>query len=171
MPHEAVIAVVQVLCEVQDAPARNKVTLVGVVFDVAYNTLIWLFPDGAAAGADGAPRGDVGEGGVVEVVGGGAKGVNFELLEENLGEVGEEPVDHKGTFDGSLGVQDHDDFGVARVPEGLFDKVVGLAGVISVVTKVSLNEALDDVKEDAGTMHPGALVSIGDIKKVAGVVG
>ena len=43
-PHEAIIAMIYALGEVQDAPAGHKITPVGVVFNMADDSLCFLFP-------------------------------------------------------------------------------------------------------------------------------
>jgi hypothetical protein len=148
-PRKAVIAVVYVLGEVQDAPAGHKITLVGIVFDVADNPLGSLFTEESAEGADKVWGGEVGKGRVVEVVGGGAEGVDFKFLEEMLWEISEEPVNCEGAFDSALRVQDQDNFVVGGVLEGFFNETVSLAAVSGAVAEVSLDDALDDIEDYA----------------------
>ena len=95
--HEAVVAGIRTLSEVQDTPAGNEVAVVGIVFDVAddpfgpihvrafgdvtkFGDRIWSFwRCWWVVEAVGGGAGDKiwGYRWVVEVVGGGAEGVDF----------------------------------------------------------------------------------------------
>lgn len=92
--------------------------------------------------------------GVVEVVGGVSKRVYLELGEEVLGCLLEEPVEDQATLDGTLRVQDKDNFGVLWVVQFLLDDAVADADIGGSKAQVPLDKTLDDVKDDSG---PGLL--------------
>jgi len=105
-------------CEVEDTQTTDKVPGISIVLDVPDEVL--LRPINRA-------------GGVVEVVGRGGEGVDLELVDGFLGEVGEEHVDDEGTLYPALAVQDQNDFVVAWVFEGAFDEDVAVSCVLGVV--------------------------------------
>jgi len=87
--------------------------------------------------------------GVVEVAGRAGEGVDFQLGEVGFCDVGEEGVDGGGAFDAALGVEDEDDFPEGGGFEGLFEDDAGGADVGGGVVKVALDEAFEEVEEDA----------------------
>jgi len=76
---------------------------------------------------------------IVEMVGGVAKGIDFQLREEILGQLLEEPVKDQAALDAALRVKDEDDLGVLWVVDLFFDDPVAHAHVCGGVAPVSLN--------------------------------
>lgn len=87
---------------------------------------------------------------VVEVVGCVAESVDFELVEDIVGYRVEEPVDDEAALDATLGVQNEDYAHVGIVLERSLDRGVGVADVLGVEAEGALNEALNEIEEDAG---------------------
>ena len=77
------------------------------------------------------------------------EGVDLELGESGFGDFGEKPVHDAATFDAALAVQDKDDFFGAGGLEGLFEDDAAGADVSGAVVEVALNEAFDEVEDDA----------------------
>jgi hypothetical protein len=66
-----------------------------------------------------------------------------------LGYFLKEPVEDHPAFDAALTVQDEDYLGEVRVVESLLYDGVAVADVLGCVVEISLDEALEDVEEDA----------------------
>jgi hypothetical protein len=86
---------------------------------------------------------------VIEVIGGIPEGVNLEFRQEVLRNFLKEPVEDHPAFDAALTVQDEDYLGEVGVVESLLYDGVTVADVLGCVVEVSLDEALEDVEEDA----------------------
>ena len=87
---------------------------------------------------------------VVEVVGGVAKSVDLELGEQVSRQFLQQPVKDQAAFNGALGVKDKDDLGVLRVVYLFDDDAVADPHVGGGIAPVPLDEALDDIEDDAG---------------------
>lgn len=91
----------------EDAEARDEVTSVGVVLNVADSLVAlvgWAHGELVLDFTRDTPMG------VVEVICSVAKGIDFEATEEVVGDLVEQPVDDEATFDAALRVKDEDDF-------------------------------------------------------------
>jgi len=86
---------------------------------------------------------------VIEVVCRVPEGVNLEFRQEVLGNFLKEPVEDHPAFDAALTVQDEDYFGELGIVESLLYDNVAVADVLGCVIEISLDEALEDVEEDA----------------------
>lgn len=87
---------------------------------------------------------------VIKVVRRVAERIHLQLGEQVLRQLLQQPVEDQAALDGALRVQDEDDLGVARVVQLLLDDLVPDAHVLSRVAPVALDQAFDDVEEDAG---------------------
>ena len=90
----------------------------------------------------------------MEVAGGVGECVDLELGQGGFGDFGEEPVHDAATFDAALAVQDKDDFFGAGGLEGLFEDNAAGPDVSGAVIEVALNEAFDEVEDNA---FPGSV--------------
>lgn len=133
--------------EVQNSPYTDEVVRVGVVLNVADGLAVRVR---CSAGGFGVPKPLDIPVRVVEVIGGVAKGVDLEFLQEVLRDLGQEPVDHQTTLDTALAVQDQDDFLVLRVRQGSLDELICIPHVVRRVAEIALYQALDRVKDDSG---------------------
>jgi hypothetical protein len=61
----------------------------------------------------------------------------------------QQPVDDHPAFDAPLAVQDEDYFCEGGLVERFFDNAIAVADVLGCVVEVSLDQALEDVEEDA----------------------
>ncbi len=86
---------------------------------------------------------------VIEVICRIPEGVNFEFCKEVLGNFLKEPVEDHPAFDTALTMQDEDYFRELRVVESLLYDGVTIANILGCVVKVSLDQALEDIEEDA----------------------
>ena len=85
---------------------------------------------------------------VVEVVRRVAECIHFQLAQEILGELLQDPVHHQAAFDAALGMHEEDNFGDPRIVKLLFQDPVANPGVTSGVIEVALYEAFDDVEDN-----------------------
>ena len=86
---------------------------------------------------------------VIEVICRIPEGVNFQFGQEVLGNFLKEPIEDHPAFDAALTVQNEDYLGELGIVEGLLYDSVAVADVLGCVVEVSLDEALEDVEEDA----------------------
>ena len=86
---------------------------------------------------------------VIEVICRIPECVDFKFCQEVLGNFLKEPVEDHPAFDAALTMQDEDYLGEVGVVECLFYDGVAVADVLGCVVEVSLDEALEDVEEDA----------------------
>lgn len=86
---------------------------------------------------------------VVEVIRGAAKGVDLQFVERSGGKIGIQGVEGGGNDDSALGVRNQDDFIDRWGEQSLFEGVVADSDIRRHVRKVALDEAFDQVKDEA----------------------
>jgi len=78
-----------------------------------------------------------------------SKRINLQFREIDFRDLGEEMVDDGGAFDAALAVEDEDYFFEGGGFEGVFEDEAAGANVGGGVFEVPLDEAFDEVEEDA----------------------
>lgn len=85
---------------------------------------------------------------VVEVVRRVAKCIHFQLAEEILGKLLQNPIHHQAALDPSLGMQDEDDLSDLGVVQFLLHNPIANPGATGSIDEVALDEAFNDVEDD-----------------------
>lgn len=126
--HKAVLKYVfgHGICTAQNPPAGDKILIIGVMFNVRDCPAEFLVQDAIAGRFVGESRVSVW---IIKVIGSVSKGVDLQSLELGFRYFVEEPVNNHAPFDGSLGMQDQDDFCATFTIKGLLDKDVTVANV------------------------------------------
>lgn len=86
------------------------------------------------------------------MVGGIAESVDLEFAQQVARHLGEEPIEDETAFYGALAVEEKDYFCVGGGVEGGFQVGVGEADAGGGVGEVALDEALEEVEDDAGAV-------------------